>query len=140
MHKSSGGFRYLYGFFILITLLITVFLVKITEDILGRDDARIHATEEEIQRGDIRGKGLPAPTGKFSFGQIIEAYELDKEDFYNALGLPPDYPETAIVKNTIDKKLTNSKLVRDYMQPRIAEFERKIKEARAAENPPENDP
>ncbi len=139
MNKSSGGFRYLYGFFILITLLITVFLVKITEDILGRDDARIHATIEEIQSGDIRGKGLPAPTGKFSLGQIIEAYELDKEDFYNALGLPLDYPETEIVKSTIDRKLTNSRLVRDYMQPKIDEFERKIKEARAAEEPPGSD-
>lgn len=129
-----GNFKYFYGFLILVTLLVTIFWVKTIQDVIGRDDARIHASAEEIMRGDIKGKGLPAPTGRFSLGQIIEAYELDKEEFYNALGLPLDYPETAIVKTTIDKKYTTSALVRKYMQPKIDEFERKHKEARAKEN------
>lgn len=137
MSESKSIFRFLYGFIILIVLIVSVFLVKITADIaanLGEAETnRIHATQEEIVRGDIRGKGLPAPTGRFSLGQIIEAYELDKDEFYNALGLPPDFPETEIVKKIIDKKMTSSKQVKDYMQPIIDEFQLKHKENKSGD-------
>ena len=128
MHKGSH-FRYYYGFVILIFIATAVITVNTNENVaafLGQREVAVSSSSWEVDGVDIRGKGLPAPRGNFSFGQIIAAYELDKEEFYTALGLPMDYPETEIVREAItQKKATTMKKVMTYMRPIVDGFEAK---------------
>jgi len=128
---KGAYFRFYYGFLILVILAASIFIVNTNENIaafLGQNGVAVSSSSCEVDGEDIRGKGLPAPRGNFSFGQIIAAYELDKEEFYTALGLPMDYPETEIVREAITKnKATTMKKVMTYMRPIVDEFEARNK-------------
>lgn len=125
----TDNFRYFYGFLILILLAMPIFVVKFDNNIytaLGGNPTDTVVIDQNLE--EIRGKGLPHPRGKNSIAVIIAAYELDKEAFYDALGLPLDYPETNTVLEAIQGKMTNMKKVSDYMRPIIDEFNKNQRE------------
>lgn len=122
----KDNFRYSYGFLILILLATPIFVVKLNDEVYAALGG-IPSVEVNEDLNEIRGKGLPYPRGNYSLAQLIAAYELNKEELYNALRLPSDYPESTIVFEAVQKKdIRSTKMVSSYMRPIIDEFEKKI--------------
>ncbi|MFA5536776.1 MAG: hypothetical protein WDA53_06380 [Bacillota bacterium] len=132
MYKLPHKFKYFYGFILLTTIFATAFLVNLTGNTTAFSGG---GASSDLAGGDydeIRGKGLEAPVGKNTIGAIIAAFELDKEEFFTAIGLPLDFPETETMVDTITKhKMTTYKKVNGYLKPIKAKYDQIRKETAA---------
>ncbi len=114
---NLSKFRYIYGFLILIILVGGIYIANI---------AGLWNTVDSINDPkEIVATGLPEPRGKYTLGEIIEAYNLNKEEFYEALKLPMDFPENEKVIMLLRSGDISYTDIRDYMDPIIEEFENK---------------
>lgn len=71
---------------------------------------------------ELAGKGLSDPRGHYSIREIIVAYNLTKEDFYNTLNIPYDYPDTNNIITLIKEGYATSKQMQAYMVPITENF------------------
>jgi len=107
-------FSYIYGFLILIILVGGIFVARIA----GIWDSMDVASKSEVEVA----QGLKTPTGKFTLGEIIKGYDLNKEEFYSAIKLSLDYPEDTKVIDMVRNGEISYADVSSYMEPIIEAF------------------
>jgi hypothetical protein len=74
----------------------------------------------------IAGKGIDSDRrGTRSMREIIVAYNLTKAEFYEALNIPEDYPDTNTVLQLITDGVSNSNAVHAYLENIVENFENK---------------
>ncbi len=71
----------------------------------------------------IASKGIDSGRrGTRSLRELIAAYGLTKEEFYEALNIPEDYPDTKGVLDLITEGYLTSKDAQSYLEPIIDNF------------------
>ncbi len=111
-------FRYIYGFLILLILFGGFYIAKangLFPDSTVKSSLSSSEGYEDLK--EIAGKGLGEPRGIYTIREVIVAYNLTKEEFYDTLLIPYDYPDTATVIDLIKDGMATSKQVQAYMTP-----------------------
>ena len=70
-------------------------------------------------------KGTRKPGGKLTIGQLIIKYDLDKEEFYETIHLPMDYPEDEKIIILVRNGDISYADINAYMSPIMDEYYKK---------------
>jgi len=116
--------RYIYGLLILVILLGGFLTAKANG--LFPSESELSPTSTIGAYDDlteIAGKGLGVEKrGVHTIRELIVAYNLTKEDFYQTLLIPSDQPDTATIIDLIKDGVVTSKQVQAYMIPITENF------------------
>ena len=122
--KPLIKFRYVYGFLILLILFSGFYIADVNGFFPDKisDKPLITSDFNSDDLDEIAGKGLGDPRGNHTIREIIVSYNLTKEEFYDTLAIPYDYPDTATVIDLIKDGIVTSKQVQAYMTPITTDF------------------
>lgn len=108
------NFRFIYGFLIIAILIIGMYTMTMVELAASLDP-----------NSSTGRSGAQQPGGKNTLGELIELYDLDKEEFYEAIHLPLDFSEKKRIINLVRSGEISYSDINGYMKPIIEEHNTK---------------
>lgn len=119
--NKLGNFKFLIGFFILGILILGLYSMTMLT---------LMADPDRPRTGGVGGQ---EPGGRSTIAQLIDKYDLDRDEFLTAIKLPLDYNindgEQIIAK--VRRGELSQKDIRDYMAPIMDEYAQKQKEEKS---------
>lgn len=124
-NNSLGNFKYFMGLFMLIILSLGLFILNISQ------------LADSYEGSGVARSGANKAGGKYTLTELIEKYDLDKEEFYAAIKLPADYVDNdkLIIKLVRSGKI-NYNDINGYMRPIIDAYNQQQNEQLNNQNSP----
>ncbi|GEM_PF-6142522 len=118
--NKLGNFKFLIGFFILGILVFGLYAMTML------------TLMNDPDRPKTGGVGGQEPGGKSTITQLIEKYDLDREEFLTAIKLPLDYQDDGeLIIAKVRRGELSQKDIHDYMSPIMDAYAKKEKEEKA---------